>query len=348
MQNPRDIFPAAFIERLDKLFSTAQVEQILASFCSERHTTLRANTLKISADELFTQLTEAGIALEKVPWWENAFVVKDLALRQVHHPLYVEGALYVQSLSSMIPPLVLDPQPNEKILDLTAAPGSKTTQTAAMMNNTGEIVANDLSPIRLFKLQANLKAQGVTNTFARKGPGQYLWEKYPEYFDRTLVDVPCGMEGRFSCLDAETYEDWSVKKIKELSMRQCHLLRSAVTATKPGGVIIYSTCTLAPEENEAVVNWLLEKEGDAVELESIEIPHLEMTPGITEWEGKSYHPTLAQTARILPSEKMEGFFVAKIRKLRSSVPVPQPQKFNKFSRHSHGGQRNFKKNKYKK
>jgi NOL1/NOP2/sun family putative RNA methylase len=319
MIDPQTVLPAQFVERLQQLIPEDKLSAVLESFCSTRHTTLRANTLKITPEKLQQELEEAGISLEKVAWYNAAFIVKDLNTRQVHHPRYVEGALYVQSLSSMIPPLVLDPRPDEKILDLTAAPGSKTTQIAALMNNTGEIIANDLSPIRIFKLQANLKQQGVTNTSTRRSPGEYFWKKFPEYFDRTLVDVPCTMEGRISCDDPETYEDWSLKKIKQLAMRQSHLLRSAISATKPGGTIVYSTCTLAPEENEAVIDWVLKKEQGAVEVEEIQIPHLEMSAGVTEWLNKKYSPQLAKTCRIMPSQTLEGFFVAKLKKTRSTV-----------------------------
>jgi 16S rRNA (cytosine1407-C5)-methyltransferase len=316
----QSVLPEEFLLRLQQLLTPEQRASVLRAFAQPRHTTLRANTLKISASELKNTLEKSGILLESVPWAEIAFFVKDVQVRQIFSPLYTDGALYVQGFSSMLPPLILDPRPEERVLDLTAAPGSKTTQMAAMMRNTGEIVANDLSPVRLFKLQANLKLQGVTNTKVARCPGQYFWRRYPEYFDRTLVDVPCTMEGRFSEEDPDTFADWSLKKIKELSARQKHLLRSAVTATQPGGVIVYSTCTLAPEENEAVVDWLLEKENGAVELEEIALSGLEMLPGITEWQGKKFRPELTKTRRILPSSLMEGFFVAKLRKIRSNIP----------------------------
>jgi 16S rRNA (cytosine1407-C5)-methyltransferase len=232
---------------------------------------------------------------------------------------YTDGWLYVQSLSSMVPPLVLQPQPGERILDLTAAPGSKTTQMATLMENQGEILANDTSLVRLFKLQANLNTQGVTNTTTRRSSGQDLWQAFPEYFDRTLVDVPCSMEGRFLCSVPKTYENWSPKKNKELVLRQRALLRSAVSATKPGGVIVYSTCTLSPDENEGVVDWLLKKEGTAIEVEAISVPGLPVTQPITHWKHKVFASAIAKTVRILPSSTMEGFYVAKLRKTRATV-----------------------------
>ncbi|HYD35799.1 MAG TPA: RsmB/NOP family class I SAM-dependent RNA methyltransferase [Vitreimonas sp.] len=315
--------PPAFLERLPHVVGEAAFPAVANSFCVKRPTTLRANTLKISPSELLSQLQVDGFELEPVSWYESAFILKNQSLKALtEHPLYTQGALYVQSLSSMIPPLVLDPQPGERILDLAAAPGSKTTQMAMMMNNQGEILANDLSTIRLYKLQANLKMQGVEIVNTRRGRGEEVWQHWPESFDRALVDVPCSMEGRFQCDDPKTWENWSPKKVKELGIRQRALLRSAVSATKPGGVIVYSTCTLSPEENEMVIDWLLKKEGGRVVVEEISIAGLELAPAMTGWKHKQFHEQLTLTRRILPSPHMEGFFVAKLRKTHSTLLVP--------------------------
>ncbi len=122
--------------------------------------------------------------------------------------------------------------------------------------------------------------------------------------------------------DPKSYADWSLKRIKSLAVRQQYLLRGAVTATKPGGLIVYSTCTLAPEENEGVINWVLEKEAGKIEIEKVSIPSLNLSSGLTEWK-KPYHSDVKQTARIWPSATMEGFYIAKIRKLASTLPVPK-------------------------
>lgn len=341
--------PSAFEERIRLLYPEA-AERILSAFASPRVTSFRVNTLKASINEVRDALQTAGYSLEQMPWWDDAFILTDIEKQQIFHPMYDEGKFYVQGLSSMLPPLVLDPQPGESILDLTAAPGSKTTELAALMNNSGHILANDLSPVRLFKLQANLNQQGVTNAQVKRGPGELLWRRFPEQFDKTLVDVPCTMEGRIDANDPKTYEDWSLKKIKELSMRQKMLLRSAVSATKPGGVIVYSTCTLAPEENEAVVSWMLEKEKGKVVVEEISMPKLTqddreiITGGVTTWGGQNYDPEVAKTLRIYPSSKMEGFFVAKLRKLEPTVTAealsaPRPQRHFKRRDDRRGGQR---------
>ena len=233
--------------------------------------------------------------------------------------VYKEGKVYIQSLSSMIPALILSPTKDDVVLDMAAAPGSKTTQMAMMMNNGGQIVANDMSHERLYKLKANLAQQSVTNTTCSHSAGQSLWQRYPEYFDKVLLDAPCSMEGRFDGTDPETFDDWSTKKIKRLSKLQKWLLRSAVSATKVGGTIVYSTCTLAPEENEEVINWILEKEARTVQLEDISIEGLEMMNGLTSWQDKQFTPELTKTKRILPSNTMEGFYIAKIKKIQSNV-----------------------------
>lgn len=320
-QTPWSVLPAAFLDRLTLLVpDEAQRLVILHSFEQRRPSTFRVNTLKATVDEVFSELTAAGFELEPVEWLPGAFTLRNRTQRELtEHEIYNDGKIYLQSLSSMIPPLVLEPQPGEVVLDLTAAPGSKTTQMAAMMQNAGQIVANDASLVRTYKLQANLEMQGVVNTNTRRGLGQDLWRQFPEVFDKTLVDVPCSMEGRFLYDQPKTYENWSPKKNKELAQRQRMLLRSAVSATKPGGVIVYSTCTLSPDENELALAWLLHKEGDAIEVLPFELAGSPLSPALTEWEGKSLPDQIAHARRIYPTAEMEGFFVAKLRKTRSTL-----------------------------
>jgi len=296
-----------------------QIDSVVQSF-TRRPTTFRVNPLKTNHADLLADLSKLGFEIEPVNWYADAFILRNKSKAElIETPMYQHGELYVQSLSSMIPPLVLDPQPGEKICDLAAAPGSKTTQIAAMMRNTGEIVANDRSKIRLHKLVANLKLQGVTNVRTRLTSGEDLWKRFPEYFDRTLVDAPCSLEGRFEAGNPKSFDGWSLRKVQLLSAIQSHLLRSAVSATKRGGAIIYSTCTLSPEENEQVIDWILQKEPGVVEVESIELPMPGLQAGITHWERKDFSPAVHDTIRILPSRTMEGFYIARLRKIKSNV-----------------------------
>lgn len=310
--------PEQFIERTKRVVPTELQTQVLESFCQKRPTTLRVNTLKSTRDKVATTLLSLGLKFESPEWYPMAFIIsgdpfETLGLVMATE-MYKNGEIYVQNLSSMIPPLVLDPQPGSRVLDIAAAPGSKTTQMAMMMEDSGEIIANDLSPIRIYKLKANLAGQGVTHTTTNRMPGQFLWKRFPHYFDKALVDAPCSLEGTIYTERPKSYAMWSVHKIKDLSQRQRYLLRSAISATKVGGEIVYSTCTLAPEENEGVIDWILAKEN--VEIVPVKIPGLVSSPGITQWgNAKPYDPRVTSCLRIYPTELMEGFFVAKLRKI---------------------------------
>lgn len=312
--------PQEFLLRLKDLLAPQYHSQVLNSFAIRKPTTFRVNTLKITAARLRKELADEGIKADTIHWYKDAFTLKNIKLRELQETkLYKEGYLYVQSFSSMIPALVLAPQPKDMVLDITAAPGSKTTQTAMLMGNSGEIVANDISRVRLFKLEANLKTQGVSNVRVINAPAQKIWQMYPEYFDKTLVDVPCSMEGRFETHEPKTYAGWSVKKVKDLTKEQQWILRSAVSATKPGGTIVYSTCTLSPEENEGVIDWILKKEAGSLRVEPTALPGIQSMQGIEKWGEKVYSPEVKKTVRILPSSTMEGFFVAKLKKTKSTV-----------------------------
>lgn len=313
------VLPQDFLDRLAQIIPPDQLAAVRQSFI-RRPTTFRVNTLKSNRAILLAKLSAQGFESAPVDWYGDAFILRNQSKQALlDTPAYQNGELYVQGLSSMIPPLVLDPQPGEKICDVAAAPGSKTTQLAALLNNTGEIVANDRSKIRLFKLVANLKSQGVANVRTSLSEGEQLWKRFPEYFDKTLVDVPCSLEGRFDVQHPKSYRDWSLRKVKLLSAHQQHLLRAAVSATRVGGVIVYSTCTLAPEENEQVIAWLLDKEPGVVAIESLNFPVPGLQAGLTRWNGNALVPELARTLRVIPSDVMEGFYIAKLKKLRSNV-----------------------------
>ena len=312
--------PRDFIFSLKDLLPPQYYSQVLNSFAIRKPTTFRVNSLKITAAQLRKNLADEGIKADTIHWYKDAFILKNITLRKLQETKwYKEGYLYVQSFSSMIPALVLAPQPKDLVLDITAAPGSKTTQMAMLMGNTGEIVANDISRVRLFKLEANAKTQGVSNTKIVNAPAQRIWQMYKEYFDKTLVDVPCSMEGRFDTHEPKTYAGWSFKKVKTLAKDQKWILRSAVSATKVGGMIVYSTCTISPEENEGVIDWILKKEKGKLRVETIVLPGIQTMQGIEKCLDETYSPEVKKTLRIIPSVNMEGFFVAKLKKIKSTV-----------------------------
>lgn len=281
--------PAEFIERVTKQFPDSYNE-ILLTFEKRKPTTFRVNTLKSDVETVTSSLEKQGFELNKTEI-KGAFILQNKSQRELTETKeYKEGEIYIQGLSSMIPPLELEVSENEIVLDVCAAPGSKTTQLSALMNNTGQIIANDMSKIRLYKLSANLKTLGVTNVKTMHIRAQDLWQKFPETFDKVLVDVPCSLEGRFYTENPKSYANWSVKKIKILSEHQKHILRSAITCAKSGATIVYSTCTLSREENEEVVEWILNK-----------------VQGIS----------LVKSERIIPDENFEAFFIAKFKKLQT-------------------------------
>jgi len=307
--------PELFLARLRRIIPSKKWDQTANTFAESKPTTFRINTLKASVPILKEKLEHQGFRLEKVPWYPEAFILREGRLRELQETeAYQRGEIYVQNLSSMIPPLVLAPEPGEKILDLTAAPGSKTTQLASLMKGEGEITANDNNQIRFFKLKANVELQGAGNVELRMLPGEIFGRRYPDTFDRILLDAPCSAEGRFDIREPASYKYWKPAKIKEMARKQKNLLISALRALRPGGVLVYSTCTFAPEENEGVLNWAFGKFGDQIQLEKIKLPLTNQMPGFLQWEKENFQPSLRGAVRILPTSDMEGFFVARLRK----------------------------------
>ena len=219
----------------------------------------------------------------------------------------------MQSLSSMLPPLAFDYGTDIKVLDLCAAPGSKTTQIAALMQNRGEIVALEQSPVRYDKLVHNAKLQGATNIRSLRTDARKFLDETTEMFDAILLDAPCSAEGRIRLDDERTYGFFSLDNIRRKSELQLDLLLHAFMRLKPNGVLIYATCTLAPEENEGVISKFLSNGKHAL-LESISFSFPEVRSGIQALGGRSYHADIEKTIRIVPSEFFEGFYIAKIRK----------------------------------
>lgn len=317
--------PEAFLTRLRAIFPRTRFDSLANTFSEERPTSFRVNTAKAGIEEVREELSRAGFRLERVPWLQEGFVLREGTLRALQdQAVYREGKIYVQNLSSMIPALILDPQEGEKILDLTAAPGSKTSQIVNLMKAKGTVVANDNNRVRFFKLLATLKNQGCSTVQATNFYGESFARRYPGFFNRVLLDAPCSAEGRFQSQDPRSFGYWKPRKIEEMVRKQKRLLAAAVHSLLPGGVMVYSTCTFAPEENEGVLSWGYEKFAGVLEpcdpwaAPSIlrSLPNA-MRP-LEAFEGKPYHPNVRFAARILPSRTMEGFFVAKAIKRTAS------------------------------
>lgn len=316
MRSEVQVLPKQFLERLKKIIPSHKWDTTANMFAENKPTTFRVNTLKMNAKEVREKIEHLGFRLECVPWFADAFILRDGRLRELQETeIYKKGEIYVQSLPSMIPPLVLDPQPGEEVLDLTAAPGSKTTQMAAMMRNTGRILANDNNKIRFYKLKANLEQQGCAMVEPMLRYGEALGRNYPARFNRVLLDAPCSAEGRFDVHEPSSYQYWKPSKVHEMAQKQKKLIISAVDALKAGGLLVYSTCTYAPEENEGVIQFALEKFGATLKIEEIKFPILNQMSGLGAWEGKSFDPAIRKSIRILPTPQMEGFFVVKLKKI---------------------------------
>jgi len=225
------------------------------------------------------------------------------------------GHIYIQDLASMLPPLILGPRPGDSVLDLCAAPGSKTTQLAAIMENKGAIIANDVATRRLKSLVFNLRRTGVTIAAVTKFFGQQVGNLYFECFDRVLIDAPCSALGTIA-KSPEVPSWWTPARSQRLAINQRQLVQSGLKALRPGGVLVYSTCTIVPEENERVIDYALRN--FPVVLEKISLPGLQLRPGLTKTSSDSFRRELENTVRLYPFENpCEGFFIARLRKTDS-------------------------------
>ena len=228
---------------------------------------IRVNTLKMSVQECERRALAKGWQLKPVPWCSEAFFVERDDREQPigKDLLHLLGHFYIQEAASMLPAVLLQPQPHETVFDMSAAPGSKTTQMAALMQGRGVIVANDVQERRLWTLHGALHRLGVTNVIVTKKVGQWFAGHMTERFDRVLCDAPCTAQGT-ARKDSDALRYASAENIAKMARLQSTLLEAAVHATKVGGRIVYSTCTLTPEENEGVIAGLLNKFIDQVEI----------------------------------------------------------------------------------
>jgi NOL1/NOP2/sun family putative RNA methylase len=296
--------PAEFVEALAGLFPQATAERTLKGMGEPRSTTFRANTLKTDGAEVVRYLHDRHIKYRRPPWSAEAFALAELDERDVQRwDLYAEGRIYVQGFSSMVPVLALAPRPGDRVLDLAAAPGSKTTQMAALMRNRGDILAVEPDAVRLERLAYNVRLQGCTIVELRRGWGEKIGAELPGAFDRVLLDAPCSGEGRFTPSQPATWRSWSRKTMTECMRLQRRLMASAVKALKPGGILVYSTCTINTDENEAIVEGALAAGGISVEPIPLQVPG-----ALHGLHG------MMNAMRILPDRDHEGFFICRLRK----------------------------------
>ena len=295
--------PDFFIKRLEQQYGKELLETIVAGFEKKRYTTFRVNTLKSNNQEIEEVLKDNNIEFERVNISDNAYILKNANEIQIQDlEIFNQGKIYLQSLSSMLPPIVLGPKENLDILDMAAAPGGKTTQMAAISNNKAHITACERNPIRAEKLKYNLEKQGASCVFCMVKDARDIDNFFS--FDQILLDAPCSGSGTLD-LENEKLGKYFTEGLIDKSVKtQKQLLNKAINILKKGSEMVYSTCSILQEENEEVIQSAL-KTGK-VEVVPIDVTELGDLPILP--------TTIEGTLCLMPNEYFEGFFVAKLKK----------------------------------
>lgn len=296
--------PEFLIENLKNQYGEEITEKIIDGYSKKRYTTLRVNSIKTNKESLIKELQENNIEFEKVSWYDDAFIIKNVREKEIQElNAYQNGEIYLQSLSSMLPPVVLNPQEGMDILDMAAAPGGKTTQMAALSNNKAHITACELNKIRAEKLKFNIEKQGASCVYIMPKDSRNLDDFFS--FDQILLDAPCSGSGTLNINDANLLKYFTEVLVKKSVTSQLALLRKAVKVLKKGREMVYSTCSILAKENEEVVEKVL-RENKNLEIVPIEFEGIDELPLL---------PTkLLGTLCIAPTELYEGFYVVKIKK----------------------------------
>lgn len=304
--------PKELIEILENIFTDGQLDSIYRSYYRGRNTTFRINTLKGNSKEVMDELSNNKIKAINHPVLKKAFIakgIKESTIRRLN--AYKNGKIYLQNLSSMLPPLFLDLKEGLVILDMCAAPGGKSLYMADLTKNKATILANDVNEIRRERLNYNIEKQGADSIIVLGADGCTIGKRLNKYFDRILLDVPCSGEGIITLKENKVYKGWNEKKVALCSKLQKKLFDSAYNALKPGGIMVYSTCTLNPFENEEIIEYALKKYPD-MKLEEIDLELSNLIRGLSEYKEKIYSEEIKKSIRIIPNENMEGFFIAKL------------------------------------
>ena len=299
--------PEEFVNKMKGLMDE-EFNSYLESYNKPRFYGLRVNTLKISVEEF---LKISPFHLEPVPWTTDGFYYKE-GDNPGRHPYYYAGLYYIQEPSAMLPGAVIGVKPGDKVLDLCAAPGGKTVQMAAQMKGKGLLVANDINPERVKALVKNIELCGVRNAVVMNETPDKLAKNFEGYFDKILVDAPCSGEGMFR-KDEDAIKSWEKYKCEKCSGMQWDILQQVDKMLKPGGSILYSTCTFSPEEDELMIEKFMDEYRGNYEL--LEIPKTGgIEGGRTQWSNGTYD--FSKAARLWPHKlNGEGHFAALIKKI---------------------------------
>lgn len=299
------VVPPYMLAQLQRQYGDTLTEEIIDGFRQPCPVTLRVNTLRATKEDVIRQLNDAGIACESVAWYDDALIlpgVREDALQAL--PLYVNGSIYLQSLSAMVPALVLDPKPNETILDMAAAPGGKTTQMAAMTGGLAQITACEKNKIRADRLQFNLNRQGARRCMVMNTDARQLDPLFS--FDRILLDAPCTGSGTLLLTEGEQQRRMDESWVHKTAATQFAMLSKASRLLRKGHEVVYSTCSIMDIENESIV------ERAIAQLDLALVPADE-----TLSSALPLLPTrLPGTLCIKPTPLFEGFYVAKLRKVK--------------------------------
>ena len=283
-------------EQLNKEYNSSEVKRIIEGYRNLRKTTFRVNNIKANIKEIRKVLDEHNIKYSCTSWSNDAFILEsDLDIRKLN--IYEEGKIYIQSLSSMLPVIVLNPIENESILDMCAAPGSKTTMIASLTNNKVRIMATEKDKIRCDKLKYNINKQGVKSVNEINRDALKLDDYFR--FDKILIDAPCSGSGTINKDNIKYFSKELVENSKRIQLK---LLKKAINLVKVGGTIIYSTCSILKEENEEVLEEVLKDDRIILEKIDLDVPKLD-----TNIEG---------TICVCPNKEYEGFFVSKLKRIK--------------------------------
>lgn len=300
------------IERYLKLWGKDETLEFIKSCEQEIRTAIRANELKAPIGELVRRLEDKDVELEEIEWLEEGFYADFGGFSPGAIFEHLIGLYYVQGVPSMTVTKILDPQPGETVFDLAAAPGGKTTHIAQLMRNEGHVVAIEKDKLRVVSLESNLMRCGVKNTLVLRGDAMKL-ANIPRTPDRILLDAPCSGEGLIP-IDPTRKTSKTMADIRYCATNQGKMLDAAIDALREGGIIVYSTCSIAPEENEFVIDDLLKRRKD-VEIVPIDLEF--GVPGYTNPYDIQMNEDLSKARRLLPHKhQTEGFFMCKMRKVK--------------------------------
>lgn len=297
------MIPEFLIQKLQNQYGEELTKKIIEGYNKKRKVTLRVNTLKSNIEEIEDVLQKNNIKYKTAGWSKEALIIENVREAEITKlKIYEEGKIYLQSLSSMLPPIILKPEENEDILDMAAAPGGKTTQMAALVNNKVRITACEMNAIRAERLKYNIEKQGASSVYVMVTDSRKIDDFFS--FDRILLDAPCSGSGTLYSQDEKIEKTFTPKLIQKSIKAQTQLLKKAINILKTGKEMTYSTCSILQEENEDIVNNILKNK-------KVEIVPIEVDKNIPVLPTK-----IKGTLCVCPNEEYEGFFIAKIRKIK--------------------------------